>query len=57
MVLDNYVGLQRETIDPIHEKHFVKELPEEEAEIRAYIREASAKIVAAVRAGEEAVTL
>ena len=36
---------------------FVKELPEEEAEIRAYIREASAKIVAAVRAGEEAVTI
>ena len=36
---------------------FVKELPEEEAEIRAYIREASVKIVAAVRAGEEAVTL
>ena len=29
MVLDNYVGLQRETIDPIHEKHFVKELPEQ----------------------------
>lgn len=36
---------------------FVKELPKEEAEIRAYIKEASAKNVAAVRAGEEAVTI
>lgn len=29
MVLENYVGLQRETIDPIREKHFAKELPEQ----------------------------
>lgn len=26
MVLEDYVGLQRETIDPIHEKHLLKEL-------------------------------